>query len=178
MSANTRRRVEVVGSVLAILGGLALIMWAAASADESRMRIVVLAIFNAPILAISVTVPFIGSLRSALREKGPPGAIESTSYSRITGLFGAVVVTAFFWSIGNIVLWRLFVPEADVEGIIDGVWKFFMLGAALFLPYAFNQLRAIATDRQQHIVAMERLKLAPGVTTPGAPGTTVLQNKP
>jgi hypothetical protein len=160
-----------------IAATLWLILWATGSGAEG-VRAIAVAVFNAPILAICVTVPFIGSLRSALQEKGPVGAIESTSYSRITGLFGAVMVTSFFWAMGNVVLWYLFEAPEKAEDIIDGVWKFFILGAALFLPYAFNQLRSIVTDRQQHNVEMERLKLAQGVAVPGSPGIKVLVNKP
>ena len=162
--------------VIAIAAALWLIL-SATNHGAVGMRAIAVAIFNAPILAICISLPFIGSLRSALQEKGPAGAIESTSYSRITGLFGAVVVTSFFWAMGNVVLWYLFEAPEMADKIIDGVWKFFILGAALFLPYAFNQLRAIVTDRQQHTVAMERLKLAQGVAVPGSPGMTVLANK-
>lgn len=140
------------------------------------MRAVALAIFNAPILAILACLPFIASLRQALMEKGPQGPIESTSYSRITGLFGAVIVTSFFWAMGNVVLWQIFEQPEKVESMIDGVWKFFVLGAALFLPYAFNQLRAIMTDRQRDL-ATHRPTLAPAVAVPGTSGTTVLANK-
>lgn len=163
--------------ILSIAAALWMILRATSHGGEG-MRAIAVAIFNAPILAICISLPFIGSLRSALQEKGPTGPIESTSYSRITGLFGAVVVTSFFWAMGNVVLWYLFEAPEKAEDIIDGVWKFFILGAALFLPYAFNQLRAIVTDRQQHAVAMERLKLAQGVTVPGSPGTKVLVNRP
>lgn len=148
------------------------------SGEKTAIRVIVLVIFNTPIVAISVTLPFVASLRVALREKGVPGAIESTSYSRITGLFGAVVLTAFFWAIGNVVIWYLFESPAQVGSIIDGIWRFFVLGSALFLPYAFNQLRGIMADRQKHIEETERLHLASSVTRPGAPGVTVLANRP
>lgn len=162
---------------LAVVLALSTVVIAALVGDVG-MKILALVLFNAPILVICVSLPFVGSLRSALQEKGPAGAIESTSYSRITGLFGAVAVTAFFWAVGNAVLWRVFDDASEAKDIVQGVWEFFILGAALFLPYAFNQLRSILTDRQQHTVEMERLKLAPGVTVPGTPGTTVLINKP
>lgn len=161
----------------AVVAAMCLIV-VATSHGANGMRAVALAIFNGPILAICVTLPFVGSLKTALQEKGAPGGIESTSYSRITGLFGAVVVTAFFWAMGNVVLWFLFDDPGLAETIIDSVWRFSLLGAALFLPYAFNQLRAIMTQRQQFTTEMERLKLAPGLTLPGTPGTKVLQNKP
>jgi hypothetical protein len=163
--------------IVAIAAGLWLIIWAVGRSAQG-MRTIALVVFNAPILTISVCLPFVGSLRSALQEKGPSGPIESTSYSRVTGLFGAVIVTAFFWAMGDVILWYIFEAPEKAEAIIDGVWKFFILGAALFLPYAFNQLRAIVIDRQQQTVALERLKLAAGVAIPGSPGTTVLRNKP
>jgi hypothetical protein len=148
--------------------------------DDIWMRVLVLAVFNVPILVIAISLPFVSSLSQALKEKGVDGPIESTSYSRVTGLFGAVVLTSFFWAIGNVVIYKVFEPNADVEKLIDGVWKFFVLGAALFLPYAFNQLRAIMQMRVQAVpqaATAPTSVLAPGVVVPGAPGVTVLRSK-
>jgi hypothetical protein len=83
-----------------------------------------------------------------------------------------------FWAVGNAVIWYLFVDPTTAEQIVDSVWKLFVLGSALFLPYAFNQLRTIMVDTQKQTVEMERLKLASGVMVPGKPGTKVLKNDP
>ena len=142
------------------------------------VRILSMTILNVPIVLLALRLPFVASLRTALREKGPAGPIESTSYSRVTGLFGAVLVTSMFWAVGNAVIWYLFVDPTTAEQIVDSVWKLFVLGSALFLPYAFNQLRTIMVDTQKQTVEMERLKLASGVMVPGKPGTKVLKNDP
>jgi len=165
--------VMIVGAIASIIASIT-----ALKNNSDGIKTLAILIFNVPIIIVAARLPFVSSLRAALREKGPAGPIESTSYSRVTGLFGAVMVTSLFWAVGNIVIWYLFDDIAKAEKIVDSVWKLFVLGSALFLPYAFNQLRTIMVDTQKQTVEMERLKLAPGVTVPGKPGTKVLKNDP
>ena len=103
----------------------------------------VLVVFNAPIIVIAVGLPFVARLSSALLEKSADVTSGTTSYSRISGLFGSVIISAFFWALGNVIIWKAFQNPTQVEQIINGVQKFFLVGSALFLPYAFNQLRLI-----------------------------------
>lgn len=138
--------------------------------------------FNLPIVLVAVFVPFLSHMRRALMDKGADGPIESTSYSRITGLFGAVVLTTFFWAMGNLILWRVATArDQDVDALIDSVWKFFLLGSALFLPYAFNQLRSVFTDRYRANPEpappepAKPVELAKGVTDPTASGVRILK---
>lgn len=135
--------------------------------------------FNLPIVLVSIFVPFLAHMRRALWDKGANGPIESTSYSRITGLFGAVVLTTFFWAMGNVILWRVATArDQDVEALIDSVWKFFLLGSALFLPYAFNQLRSVFTDRYRANPEPAKpppVELAKGVADPTASGVKILK---
>jgi hypothetical protein len=107
------------------------------------MLIFVLIVFNAPIAVVAIGLPFLASLSSALMEKNGDVGSETTSYSRISGLFGSVMISAFFWALGNVIIWKAFENPAQIEPIIDSVAKFFLVGSALFLPYAFNQLRLI-----------------------------------
>jgi hypothetical protein len=107
---------------------------------------IVFATFNLPILAIFIAVPFGKFLDNALKEKTPTG--DSTgvaSYSRVTGALGAVILTAFFWAIGNVVLADTLSPNAaaTIGPLLNAVGRFFLVGSALFLPYAFNQLKTL-----------------------------------
>ena len=110
---------------------------------QDWMRLFVLVVFNTPITAVAVGVPFVAQLSGALREKGADGQPGAPSYSRITGLLGAVVTSTFFWALGNVVLWKAFSQAAEIGPLIRAVWPYFLIGSALFLPYAFNQLRSI-----------------------------------
>lgn len=107
------------------------------------MLIFVLIVFNVPIVVIALGLPFIASLSAALLEKSTDPASGTTSYSRISGLFGSVMISAFFWAFGNIIIWEAFHNPAQIKPTVDSVGTFFLVGSALFLPYAFNQLRLI-----------------------------------
>lgn len=73
--------------------------------------------------------------------------IEETSYSRVVGLIGGAVMVAFFWAVGNIVLYKAFIAPAEVAPFVASLAGYFLAGATLFLPYAANQLRAAFTSR-------------------------------
>lgn len=93
------------------------------------------------------------SLRQAkpeelVREKAPEGRAPGggeTSYSRVAGLVGSVVIACFFWAFGNILIWRAFADPSgqSVKALVEGIWPWLTGGAAMFLPYAVNQLRAV-----------------------------------
>lgn len=100
--------------------------------------------FNLPIAGFLAAVPFGKRLNDLLKEKGPDGsATAATSYSRVTGALGAIVVTSFFWAIGNVVLSLALSDVSQVKPLLDAVGVFFLIGSALFLPYAFNQLKTL-----------------------------------
>jgi hypothetical protein len=102
------------------------------------------AVFNIPIIVLALGLRVADRLSDALREKTVSGAVAGgPSYSRVTGALGAVLLTSFFWAIGNLILWKSRGPAQEIEDLIDSVMKFFAVGAALFLPYAFNQIRAM-----------------------------------
>ena len=103
----------------------------------------VLIVFNVPILLLVWRLPLLADLGQALKEKDPiGGASDTTSYSRVTGLVGAVILTSFFWAIANIALFKAFTAISDIKLILDGVAPLFLVGSALFLPYAFNQIKS------------------------------------
>ena len=104
--------------------------------------------FNGPILFAALQasrVPALGQqVGAALKEKDAAGdPTDATSYSRVTGAIGAVMMGALFWVISNIVVVLAIVRPADVTTILGAVGKLFLVGAALFLPYAFNQLKSV-----------------------------------
>jgi hypothetical protein len=102
-------------------------------------------VFNLPVVVLLVRLPFLADLREALKEKGPIGGLaDTTSYSRVTGLVGAVILTSFFWAMGNLVLFKAIDTIGDIKPLVAGVSQLFLIGAALFLPYAFNQLKTAA----------------------------------
>lgn len=100
--------------------------------------------FNIPILIAALGLRRVTGFSDALKEKGPSG--ESTgdiSYSRVTGLIGAVVVASLFWILSNIVIAVAIVEPKNLTPILANVGTLFYVGAALFLPYAFNQLKTL-----------------------------------
>lgn len=102
--------------------------------------------FNAPIMGFVAVVPFGRRLDEALQEKTITGDSSGvTSYARVTAALGAVILTAFFWALGNILLAHALSPTgtALIEPLLKGLWPFFLAGSAFFLPYAFNQLKSV-----------------------------------
>jgi hypothetical protein len=107
------------------------------------MRFVALVLFNLPILTICVCLPFVKRLDQALREKPSGDGLGATSYSRIAGVFGTVAITSLFWAAGNLLIWRALGSPKDLQPLVDAFSRLFMVGAALVLPYGFNQLRSM-----------------------------------
>lgn len=68
---------------------------------------------------------------------------KQTSYSRVSGMVGAIVLATFLWSLGNIVLFKAIAQPDDIGKLLENVGAFFLAGASLFAPYAFNQLKNI-----------------------------------
>jgi hypothetical protein len=95
------------------------------------------------VVVVPLCLPFGERLGEILREKSVATGRGMTSYSRISGLFGSVIVTAFFWSIGNIIIWDAFMNQGVLATLMPSAEKFFLVGSALFLPYAFNQLKSL-----------------------------------
>jgi hypothetical protein len=66
-----------------------------------------------------------------------------TSYSRITGFAGTVVLTCFIWALGDAVIYNAYMAPGNVKDMLSGVGPFILAGSALFAPYAFNQLSTV-----------------------------------
>jgi hypothetical protein len=69
------------------------------------------------------------------------GDAYESSYSRVAGLIGSVVMAAFFWGLGNVLLYKAVTNPADVKTITDALGTYMLSGAAMFVPYAVNQLQ-------------------------------------
>lgn len=113
--------------------------------DVARIWLVVIALiaFNVPILMTYWrlrTVP----LTEYVHEKDAAGRnTEGISYSRLTGLIGAAVVSSLFWVMSNVAIAVAILNPDALPDILNGITKLFFVGAALFLPYAFNQIKAL-----------------------------------
>lgn len=71
----------------------------------------------------------------------PQPTPPETSYSRVAGMIGAVVLACFVWAVGNVILYKMFVsPPTDVAALIASLGSYFLAAASLFAPYAVNQL--------------------------------------
>jgi hypothetical protein len=91
-------------------------------------------------------------LNEVLAEKDMPNtgggtASPTTSYSRLVGLVGAMILAAFIWGLGDIVIYTALNDPANVANLLNGVTTFIVGGASLFLPYATNQVREAFSPR-------------------------------
>jgi hypothetical protein len=62
-----------------------------------------------------------------------------SSISRVVALFGTLVLAAVLLGVGYGMIWSLFTRGQIPK--LDGIGPYLMGGAALFAPYAFNQLK-------------------------------------
>jgi hypothetical protein len=133
------------------------------------VMVAALVIFNGAIIKLMQVALGPINFRAALREKDPkvvnattaavvtavaatgapvppgdPAAADPTSYSRIAGAVGAIVLAAFLWGLGNVILFKAFEAGglAAIKELLQSVGTYFIAGAALFMPYAFNQIKA------------------------------------
>ncbi len=107
--------------------------------NDSILIWITLGIFNlAIIILLRLTFSSV-SLKEAMSEKSGPS--NDTSYSRIAGMLGAVIVGCLVWGLGNVVLARAITAPTDVDTLLKGVWPFILSTSALFAPYAFNQIK-------------------------------------
>ena len=123
--------------------------------DGLRMAAAALAIaaFNVPILITALSLRKVTGFNQVLREKAaacPPepgdddgASTGPLSYSRVTGLIGAVVLASLFWMLSNVVIATAILEPKNLTLILANVGTLFYVGAALFLPYGFNQIKAL-----------------------------------
>ncbi len=115
--------------------------------EDWRIWTAVLAIvaFNIPIAIAALGMRKVKDFSQALHEKDPAtgDATGSVSYSRVTGVVGAVIVGSLFWMISNIVIGMAILEPSQVPRILGSIGPIFLVGSALFLPYAFNQLKTL-----------------------------------
>ncbi|MGA0604232.1 hypothetical protein ACO2Q3_26250 [Caulobacter sp. KR2-114] len=116
---------------------------------EVVFHVVAITLYNIPIMAVMGWVIWLifrsDSFSELLEEKGPGRGAGKRSYARVTGFVGTVILTSFFASVGNVVLFQAMFDPGKIAAIVSGVGPLFLVGSALFAPYAFNQLRSIFT---------------------------------
>ena len=114
--------------------------------EVAKIWFVVIALigFNSPIAVAAWKFRNVTGLGEIVQEKDAAGQdTGAVSYSRVTGLIGAVVVASLFWIMSNVAIAVAILNPEDLTDILNGVTKLFFVGAALFLPYAFNQLKSL-----------------------------------
>jgi hypothetical protein len=107
----------------------------------------VLVLFNGATIKLLTLLLKDVTMSDAVREKGPQAALDAagvaeTSYSRIAGMIGAIVMATFFWAIANVIIYKALHNTTEIEKLITSISSFMLGGSSLFLPYAANQLRA------------------------------------
>lgn len=68
------------------------------------------------------------------------------SYAKVSGAIGSVAIAALFVGLGYYILFAMFTENAEnftLDKKIDGLQTYFLAGAALFLPFAFEKLSEI-----------------------------------
>jgi len=77
---------------------------------------------------------------------------EPTSASRVIAAIGSIILATFLWALGNVVLYKSIVgPGTGIGSLLSEIGNFFLVGASLFAPYAFNQLTDVfRTDSKRN----------------------------
>jgi len=83
--------------------------------------------------------------------KGNPRAVATPepdiSYARVSGAIGSIAIASLFVGMSYWILYALFFGTGtgayDIATKINAMSGFFIAGAALFLPYAFDRLSSI-----------------------------------
>ena len=110
---------------------------------------IVIIIYNFSTIFLLRTVLRSLSFPSMLVEKrvlNDSNSTVPTSASRVIASLGSIILATFLWGLGNVVLYKSIVATAADSGIktlLDDIGNFFLAGASLFAPYAFNQLTSV-----------------------------------
>lgn len=134
--------------------------------ELNSLQIVALLVFNIVTLLMLIKFGASIDISDMLREKSLPadpavpavpaapgpgadvGGVDprNTSFSRVSGFIGSIVMSTFFWGIANVLLARSFGSQSDISAIKDivtNLGSYFAYGSALFAPYAFNQIKSM-----------------------------------
>ncbi len=124
--------------------------------DESSYWIALI-VFNVAAIMLLVIACKAIDFKSALLEKSSlPESVAASgsdttnnagvtpqSSSRVISALGGLVIVAFFWACCNVSVYWAFADPTSLKEFAQGVWPLFLAGSALFLPYAFNQLKGV-----------------------------------
>lgn len=79
--------------------------------------------------------------------KQPASTEPDISYARVSGAIGSIAIASLFVGMSYWILYALFFGTGtgayDIASKINAMGGFFIAGAALFLPYAFDRLSSI-----------------------------------
>jgi hypothetical protein len=67
------------------------------------------------------------------------------STSRVIAFIGLIVIMAMFMGFGALIMLKFAACDtcnSDIGSAIESMVKYFLGGAALFVPYGFNQMKA------------------------------------
>ncbi len=70
-------------------------------------------------------------------------ALANTSYSRLSGFIGSIILACFLWAASNYVIYASFYEPGAVADYVKSFGSYFLAGASLFAPYAVNQLSKV-----------------------------------
>jgi hypothetical protein len=121
-----------------------------------------LAILNVGVLVLLRFSLRLINVKDVLREKSSRAALprlsvgardgvdlqpppDLTSYSRVAGLIGAIVMACFLWAIGNSIIFYALYDPTKIPTLLTSLGNDFLAGASLFAPYAVNKLSGIAS---------------------------------
>lgn len=80
-------------------------------------------------------------ITEALVEKNDPDG--KVSFSRVAGSIGSIALASFVTGLGVWIFFAINDPDAARIQKLSDLWPYLTGGAALFAPYAFNQLSSI-----------------------------------
>ena len=68
------------------------------------------------------------------------------SYAKVSGAIGSIAISSLFVGLGYYILYALYLEQGDTFSLkesLNGLGTYFLAGAALFLPYAFEKLSTV-----------------------------------
>ena len=123
------------------------VMWATLAIFDTAVITLLRMSFRGVVLkdVLREKAPAAGAVIAAVTQPTDPGdpPPDLTSYSRVSGMVGTVVLACFIWGLSNAVLYDAFVAPAEIEVLLKGTSGFILASSALFAPYAVNKLNTI-----------------------------------
>ncbi len=109
--------------------------------------IAVIAYFTLCGLGVRAAFNSKSTLRKILAEKDASGNSGDTSFSRVAGVMGATMLSSFLIIFGGFIIYHLGEKGGadDIKDWFEAAKSYLIFSAALFTPYASNQISKIFT---------------------------------